>query len=102
MLFFLLISCGPCSVQDWAKPGPYDQPMVNTLKKPKRTPEQAEACRAVSQNDAVPPLRDTRALTASGSDKVSRTHSHAGLRDHMHADVHPHAAMPPAKSSSLL
>nr|XP_023683386.1 metastasis suppressor protein 1-like isoform X2 [Paramormyrops kingsleyae] len=55
--------------KDWAKPGPYDQPMVNTLKKPKRTPEQAETRRAVSQSGGVPPLRDTRALTASGTDK---------------------------------
>nr|XP_023683378.1 metastasis suppressor protein 1-like isoform X1 [Paramormyrops kingsleyae] len=57
------------SWKDWAKPGPYDQPMVNTLKKPKRTPEQAETRRAVSQSGGVPPLRDTRALTASGTDK---------------------------------
>lgn len=30
-----------CSVQDWAKPGPYDQPLVNTLqrRKEKREPD---------------------------------------------------------------
>lgn len=43
------------SLQDWAKPGPYDQPMVNTLrrKKDKETPAVVDTNGSVS-NDSSP------------------------------------------------
>ncbi len=48
------------SLQDWAKPGPYDQPMVNTLrrKKDKETPAVDHSNGSVS-NDSGPPSIST-------------------------------------------
>lgn len=37
-------------MQDWAKPGPYDQPMVNTLRKKKEPKE------AVDSNGSYQPM----------------------------------------------
>uniref|UniRef100_A0A8B9L4V1 MTSS I-BAR domain containing 1 n=1 Tax=Astyanax mexicanus TaxID=7994 RepID=A0A8B9L4V1_ASTMX len=39
------------SVQDWARPGPYDQPMVNTLRRIKERERGKEGCESSSSRD---------------------------------------------------
>lgn len=53
------------SLKDWAKPGPYDQPMVNTLrrKKDKETPAVVDS--NISMNSDSSPLSGPTAISTS-------------------------------------
>uniref|UniRef100_A0A8C5ESK8 Metastasis suppressor protein 1-like n=1 Tax=Gouania willdenowi TaxID=441366 RepID=A0A8C5ESK8_GOUWI len=68
--------------KDWAKPGPYDQPMVNTLrrKKDKDTPAMLDS-HWLMTNDSGPLSGQT--LVSCSAPAASPSHSHAALMDEM-------------------
>ncbi|XP_028325868.1 metastasis suppressor protein 1-like isoform X4 [Gouania willdenowi] len=70
------------SWKDWAKPGPYDQPMVNTLrrKKDKDTPAMLDS-HWLMTNDSGPLSGQT--LVSCSAPAASPSHSHAALMDEM-------------------
>ena len=61
------------SLQDWAKPGPYDQPMVNTLQRRKEKREGDSAAGAQSGTPIpVEEAQRPRSMTVSTAPRVSR------------------------------
>ncbi|XP_022527689.2 protein MTSS 1 isoform X1 [Astyanax mexicanus] len=84
----LLAGCGPCfplgstnfplshrvpSWKDWARPGPYDQPMVNTLRRIKERERGKEGCESSSSRDEA--------------QKTSPNNQHCKTRDDAHEEL---------------
>ena len=71
-----------CSTQDWAKPGPYDQPLVNTLqrRKEKREPDPSGGGPAAAGGApaATEEAQRPRSMTVSAATRVTRLFSSAG------------------------
>ncbi|XP_072536209.1 protein MTSS 1-like isoform X12 [Salminus brasiliensis] len=65
--------------QDWAKPGPYDQPMVNTLRKKKEPKEAADS------NGSVPPLQPSPASAPPEDSQKARSMAAAQKGDDIEA-----------------
>lgn len=82
-----------CSTQDWAKPGPYDQPLVNTLqrRKEKREPDPSGGGPAAAGGvpTATEEAQRPRSMTVSAATRVTLLFSSAGwgpphlARDHV-------------------
>ncbi|XP_072536203.1 protein MTSS 1-like isoform X7 [Salminus brasiliensis] len=67
------------SEKDWAKPGPYDQPMVNTLRKKKEPKEAADS------NGSVPPLQPSPASAPPEDSQKARSMAAAQKGDDIEA-----------------
>ncbi|XP_072536198.1 protein MTSS 1-like isoform X2 [Salminus brasiliensis] len=67
------------SWKDWAKPGPYDQPMVNTLRKKKEPKEAADS------NGSVPPLQPSPASAPPEDSQKARSMAAAQKGDDIEA-----------------
>ncbi|KAI1901910.1 hypothetical protein AGOR_G00039290 [Albula goreensis] len=69
--------------KDWAKPGPYDQPMVNTLRRNKEKREAVDPNSSAPQSEGTTPTgEDTqraRSMTITTTPKVEEVEAHEEL-----------------------
>ncbi|XP_029359722.1 protein MTSS 1-like isoform X7 [Echeneis naucrates] len=71
----------PAETKDWAKPGPYDQPMVNTLrrKKDKETPAVIESNGSMSSDSGPSATVEEKSMTVASPLKAGDIEAHEEL-----------------------
>ncbi|XP_069566400.1 protein MTSS 1-like isoform X3 [Brachyistius frenatus] len=83
----------PETLQDWAKPGPYDQPLVNTLKRSKdrrdtTDPSSHQGADVTAPGEEPQGVKGSHSLTSPKTDREAHEELARALARGLHLDIH--------------
>ncbi|XP_058474846.1 protein MTSS 1-like isoform X3 [Solea solea] len=78
----------PEPAQDWTKPGPYDQPMVNTLRRSRDRRETAEGADVTAPGEEPQGVKGGHVLTSPKEDREAHEELARVLARGLHLDIH--------------
>ncbi|XP_029023593.1 protein MTSS 1-like isoform X4 [Betta splendens] len=84
--------CSSSSSQDWAKPGPYDQPMINTLRRSRERreptdPSSHQGADLTPPGEEAPRVRGSHSLAASKEDREAHEELARALARGLQLDI---------------
>ncbi|KAG7453844.1 hypothetical protein JOB18_004779 [Solea senegalensis] len=78
----------PEPAQDWTKPGPYDQPMVNTLRRSRDRRETTEGADVTAPGEEPQGVKGGHVLTSPKEDREAHEELARVLARGLHLDIH--------------